>query len=85
MDAINDRPPFGPIVNGTMVVVFWEYRPSNVAAYLFLALFALTTLAHIIYFIYLRAWVFVPFLLGGICKPQPFPPPSRTPPFSTPN
>jgi hypothetical protein len=69
MDAIEDGPPFGPIVNGTMVVVFWEYRPSNVAAYLFLALFALITLGHIIYFIYLRAWIFIPFLLGGICEP----------------
>ncbi|KAK3292524.1 RTA1 like protein-domain-containing protein [Chaetomium fimeti] len=66
--ALNDGPPFGPVVNGTMVVVFWEYRPSNVAAYLFLALFALATLGHLIYLIWLRAWTFIPFLLGGICQ-----------------
>ena len=66
--ALNDNPPFGPGVNGTMVVVFWEYRPSNIGAYVLLALFALATLGHIIYFIRLRAWSFIPFLLGGLCK-----------------
>jgi hypothetical protein len=60
-----------------MVIVFWEYRPSNVAAYLFLGLFAAATLGHLIYLIWLRAWTFIPFLLGGICKslhPQKPPP-----------
>jgi hypothetical protein len=66
--ALNDAPPFGPVVNGTMVVVFWEYRPSNIAAYTFLALFALATLGHLVYFVYHKAWTFIPFLLGGICK-----------------
>lgn len=70
--ALNDGPPFGPVVNGTMVVVFWEYRPNNVAAYLFLGLFAAATLGHLIYLIWLRAWTFVPFLLGGICKSRPY-------------
>ncbi|KAK4126883.1 RTA1-domain-containing protein [Parathielavia appendiculata] len=68
MASIDDGPPFGPIVNGTMVVVFWEYRPSNIAAYSFLGLFALATLAHIVYFFRLRAWVFIPFVLGGVCQ-----------------
>ncbi|KAK4044288.1 RTA1 like protein-domain-containing protein [Parachaetomium inaequale] len=66
--ALNDAPPFGPVVNGTMVVVFWEYRPSNAAAYIFLALFGLATLGHLIYLLWLRAWIFIPFLLGGICQ-----------------
>lgn len=66
--ALNDGPPFGPVVNGTMVVVFWEYRPSNVAAYAFLALFALATLGHAVYLVVLRAWRFIPFILGGICE-----------------
>ncbi|KAL2174981.1 RTA1 like protein-domain-containing protein [Thermothelomyces heterothallicus CBS 202.75] len=66
--ALNDGPPFGPVVNGTMVVVFWEYRPSNVAAYLFLALFSLALLGHLAWFVWLRAWSFIPFLLGGICQ-----------------
>ncbi len=68
MTTPNDGPPFGPVVNGTMVVVFWEYRPSNVAAYIFLALFALATLAHVGYLVWFRAWAFIPFVLGGICK-----------------
>lgn len=66
--TLNDEPPFGPVVNGTMVVVFWEYRPSNAAAYAFLALFVLATLGHLIYFVWLRAWTFIPLMLGGVCK-----------------
>ncbi|KAL2198010.1 RTA1 like protein-domain-containing protein [Corynascus similis CBS 632.67] len=66
--ALNDGPPFGPVVNGTMVVVFWDYRPSNVAAYIFLSLFSLATLGHLAYFVCFRAWSFIPFLLGGICQ-----------------
>ncbi|KAH6842801.1 RTA1 like protein-domain-containing protein [Chaetomium sp. MPI-CAGE-AT-0009] len=66
--AFNDGPPFGPVVNGTMVVVFWEYRPSNVAAYIFLALFVLATFGHFVYLARLRAWNFIPFILGGICQ-----------------
>ncbi len=68
MTPLNDGPPFGPVVNGTMVVVFWEYRPSNIAAYLFLSLFALATLGHLVYFVWLRSWTFIPLLLGGICE-----------------
>lgn len=71
--AMNDNPPFGPVVNGTMVVVFWEYRPSNIGAYVLLALFALATIGHIIYFFRLRAWAFIPLLLGGVCKSHPVP------------
>lgn len=70
--AFNDGPPFGPVVNGTMVVIFWEYRPSNVAAYTFLALFALATFGHLVYLFWLRPWTFIPFLLGGICESPPF-------------
>ena len=76
MTPLGDGPPFGPVVNGTMVV-FWEYRPSNVAAYLFLSLFALATLGHLIYFVWLRSWTFIPLLLGGICELlllSPYPP-----------
>ncbi|RYP05417.1 hypothetical protein DL764_003842 [Monosporascus ibericus] len=61
-------PPFGPIVNGTQVVVFYEYRPNKHAGYAFMALFALATVAHLLYLIPLRAWSFVPFILGGIGK-----------------
>ncbi|KAI0975442.1 RTA1-domain-containing protein [Xylaria arbuscula] len=63
-----DEGPFGPVVNGTMVVVFYEYRPNEQAAYAFVALFALATLGHITYLFYLRAWFFIPFILGGIAE-----------------
>ncbi|KAI1365963.1 RTA1-domain-containing protein [Xylaria arbuscula] len=64
----SDQGPFGPIVNGTMVVVFYQYRPSETAGYAFLALFAITTLSHVIWFFTLRAWWFLPFILGGIAE-----------------
>lgn len=59
--------PFGPIVNGTQIV-FFEYRPNKAAGFAFVALFALATICHFIYFILFRAWFFIPFLLGGIGK-----------------
>ena len=52
--------------NGTHVTLY-DYVPSNVAAYIFTALFGLSTLAHFIYMIPLRAAYFIPFLIGGIC------------------
>lgn len=63
---MGDEGPFGPIVNGTMVVVFYEYRPNQEAGFAFVALFALATLGHIIYLFWLRAWFFIPFILGGL-------------------
>jgi hypothetical protein len=57
--------PFGPIVNGTQIV-FFEYRPNKEAGFAFLALFGLATLSHLVLFFMLRAWFFIPFLLGGI-------------------
>ncbi|KAI0100978.1 putative RTA1 domain protein [Nemania sp. FL0031] len=65
---MSDQGPFGPIVNGTMVVVFYEYRPSQSAGFAFVALFALATLGHIIYLFPLRAWSFIPLILGGIAE-----------------
>ncbi|KAI8629624.1 putative RTA1 domain protein [Xylariaceae sp. FL1651] len=65
---MGDQGPFGPVVNGTMVVVFYEYRPNQPAAFAFVALFALATLGHIIYLFPLRAWPFIPFILGGVAE-----------------
>lgn len=58
--------PFGPIVNGTMVIEFYQYRPNMIAGYTFMALFGLATLAHLVCMARLRSWIFIPFLLGGI-------------------
>ncbi|KAK2687822.1 hypothetical protein QWA68_013722 [Fusarium oxysporum] len=64
----DDQGPFGPIVNGTRVVIFYEYRPNNIAAMIFVCLFGIVTLAHLIRMFTLRAWFIFPFLLGGICE-----------------
>lgn len=64
---MSDDGPFGPIVNGT-VIVFYEYRPNKPAALSFIVLFGLAMLGHLIYFFRLRAWYFIPFLMGGIGK-----------------
>ncbi|KAM3440738.1 hypothetical protein NHJ13734_003128 [Beauveria thailandica] len=60
--------PFGPVVNGTMVIEFYQYRPNEAAGYAFMALFALMTIAHLFYMIRLKAYIFVPFILGGIAE-----------------
>ncbi|CAI4212000.1 unnamed protein product [Parascedosporium putredinis] len=65
---MNVDPPFGPVVNGTQIVVFYYYRPNQPAAYTFVALFGLATLGHLIYLIRLRSWFFIPFILGGIAE-----------------
>ncbi|KAH6661698.1 RTA1 like protein-domain-containing protein [Halenospora varia] len=59
--------PFGPVVNGTQIV-FYEYRPNQPVAIAFVVLFALATVGHLVYLFLLRAWFFVPFILGGLCE-----------------
>ncbi|KAE8418007.1 RTA1 like protein-domain-containing protein [Aspergillus pseudocaelatus] len=56
---------YGPVVNGTQIV-FYEYQPNKAAGFVFVALFGAVTVAHILYsLIILRAWHFIPFILGG--------------------
>ncbi|KAK1467754.1 RTM1 [Colletotrichum cuscutae] len=57
--------PFGPVVNGTQIV-FYHYRPNGGAGWAFLVIFALGALAHLGNMFWLRAWLFIPFILGGI-------------------
>lgn len=59
--------PYGPVVNGTQIV-FFEYLPNKPAAISFVVLFGIVTLAHLVFLFILRAWFFIPFILGGICK-----------------
>lgn len=57
---------FGPVVNGTQIV-FYDYRPNKAAGISFVALFGTITLLHMIYSVCrLRAWHFIPLLLGGL-------------------
>ncbi|KAF7950083.1 hypothetical protein EAE96_007383 [Botrytis aclada] len=48
--------------------VYFTYNPTEAGAYGFMGLFALLTLAHIIYMFPLRSWYFISFILGGICE-----------------
>jgi len=66
----NTVPPFGPSINGTVVFVFYEYRPNKAAAYAFVALFGLATIAQLVYLVLLKRkpWYFIPLILGGIGK-----------------
>ena len=64
--AFPSDPPFGPILNGTQVIVYYHYHPHKPAALLFVALFGLATLLHLVYLFRLRAWYFIPAILGGI-------------------
>lgn len=73
------EPPFGPILDGEPIIVYYHYRPNKPAAYLFLALFALSTLLHLFYLFRLRSWYFIPLILGGIgMQYQPMDPSSRS-------
>ncbi|EHK19379.1 uncharacterized protein TRIVIDRAFT_24959, partial [Trichoderma virens Gv29-8] len=60
--------PFGPVLNGTMVIVFYDYRPNQIAGYLFMALFGLASLAHLVYIVRFKAWMFIPFIIGGMSE-----------------
>ncbi|RGP58998.1 hypothetical protein FLONG3_11330 [Fusarium longipes] len=65
--TMNEDGPFGPVVNGTQIV-FFEYLPNKPAAFSFVALFGLVTVAHLVFLFIYRAWFFIPFILGGICE-----------------
>lgn len=65
VDLSADKPPFGPIVDGDQIV-FYHYLPNDTAAWAFLVFFAITAVAHIFFFFRLRAWHFLPLILGVI-------------------
>ena len=49
---------------------FYPYNPSNVAGYIFMALFAVGSVVHLGYIIPYRTWYCIPFLLGCVGKSQ---------------
>lgn len=49
----------------------WTYTPSPAAALVFLILFALLTLWHLIVGIPRRVWYFIPLIIGGLCESLP--------------
>jgi hypothetical protein len=46
----------------------FRYTPSQAAAGLFAGLFFITTLFHLYQVYKSRAWYFIPFVVGGVCK-----------------
>lgn len=46
----------------------YRYDPSMAAAVIFIILFLLITAVHTYQLIRTRAWIFIPFVIGGFCK-----------------
>ena len=55
----------------------WFYIPNLPASLVFLVAFVIITILHAWRMFKTRIWYFIPFLVGGICKPPltpgPFP------------
>lgn len=51
-----------------MDFVFYYYTPSAAAAAIFVVLFGISTLLHSYQLIRTRAWLMIPFLIGGFSK-----------------
>ncbi|KAH6874379.1 RTA1 like protein-domain-containing protein [Thelonectria olida] len=49
-------------------VLYYPYTPSKSAGYAFMALFAITTCAHLAHSKRFKNWFFIPMMLGGICE-----------------
>jgi hypothetical protein len=73
---MDDHQSLFPRKNGEADFDFYPYNPSNVAGYIFVALFAVGSVVHLGYIIPYRTWYCIPFLLGCIGKsttPNPNP------------
>ncbi|KXH42482.1 hypothetical protein CNYM01_08527 [Colletotrichum nymphaeae SA-01] len=57
-----------PTDNSPGEFVFYHYDPSLPAACIFIALFGISFALHLFQMIKLRAWYFVPFLIGCCCR-----------------
>ena len=57
-----------PSLDDPNAFVPYRYHPSLVAAILFIVLFAITTIIHIVQAVRSRARFLIPFIIGGICK-----------------
>lgn len=49
--------------------VLYRYDPSKAAAVIFIILFLVVTAAQAYQMIRTRLWIFIPFVIGGCCKP----------------
>jgi hypothetical protein len=46
----------------------YRYDPSLAAAVIFIILFLVITAVHSYQLVRTRAWIFIPFVVGGFCK-----------------
>jgi hypothetical protein len=56
------------MAGGNKKFLLYHYNPSTAAAVVFIALFTVSTVAHLFQLVRRRTWYFVPFLIGGGCK-----------------
>ncbi|KAK6812550.1 hypothetical protein RU639_011697 [Aspergillus parasiticus] len=56
------------VIGSAPWVEFYPYNPSQTAGYAFMAIFGITTVAHIILMFPYKAAYFIPLILGGICE-----------------
>jgi len=66
--TMDDYRSIFPRKNGEADFDFYPYNPSNVAGYIFVALFAVGSVVHLAYIIPYRTWYCIPFLLGCVGK-----------------
>lgn len=66
---MDDYQSLFPRKSGQADFDFYPYNPSNVAGYIFMALFAVGSVVHLGYIIPYRTWYCIPFLLGCIGEP----------------
>ncbi|KAH6629486.1 RTA1 like protein-domain-containing protein, partial [Boeremia exigua] len=55
-----------PALDDPHAYVLYRYYPSQVAAIIFVVLFALTTILHIFQLVKRRTWYFIPLVVGGL-------------------
>ena len=67
---MDDHQSLFPRKSGQADFDFYPYNPSNVAGYIFMALFAVGSVVHLGYIIPYRTWYCIPFLLGCVGKSQ---------------
>ena len=56
-----------PSLEDPNIWVPYRYHPSKIAAIVFIAVFGLTTLLHILQVFKRKTWYFIPLVVGGIC------------------
>ncbi|GAO50526.1 hypothetical protein G7K_4650-t1 [Saitoella complicata NRRL Y-17804] len=49
-------------------IEYYQYEPSAGAAWTFVVLFGLATVFHVVLLFIIRAWYFIPLIIGGVCE-----------------